>query len=107
MINNIFEEVPTASEQEIFDTLFETGDIKVERIVSYGQSSPAEGWYDQDRDEWVSVLSGAAVIAFEDGRRVELEKGGFLHIPKHCKHRVAWTDPGQPTIWLTIFHGGR
>ena len=34
---------------------------------SRGQSSPAQGWYDQDHDEWVVVLRGAAVIAYPDG----------------------------------------
>ena len=34
--------------------------LRVERIVSTGQASPPGLWYDQDRAEWVLVLSGSA-----------------------------------------------
>ncbi|HNX20708.1 MAG TPA: cupin, partial [Acidobacteriota bacterium] len=45
---------------------------RVERIVSTGQASPPGFWYDQERDEWVALLSGAATLLFEGGERVEL-----------------------------------
>ena len=105
MINNIFSDIPTSSEHELFETLLERPDIKIERVISYGQSSPEEGWYDQAEDEWVLVVQGAAVIFFEDGERIKLEKGGHLLIARHRRHRVAWTDPSELTIWLAVFYG--
>lgn len=76
---------------------------RIERIVSQGHASPPGFWYDQPEDEWVLVLQGAGTIAFaEEGSEVTLCAGDYLHIPAHCRHRVAWTDPHLPTIWLAV-----
>ena len=53
------------------------------------------------------VLEGSAVVQFEgDPEPVKLERGSFLNIPAHARHRVARTDPTQKTIWLAIRYGG-
>ena len=47
------------------------------------------------------VLAGEAVIAFEgepESRR--MRAGDYLFIAPHRRHRVTWTDPDRPTIWL-------
>jgi cupin 2 domain-containing protein len=28
--------------------------------------------------------------------------GDWLEIPARCRHRVAWTDPNQETVWLAV-----
>jgi cupin 2 domain-containing protein len=28
-----------------------------------------------------------------------------VHIPPHARHRVAWTDSQEPTVWLALHHG--
>jgi cupin 2 domain-containing protein len=58
---------------------------------------------DQAWDEWVLVIRGAAeiVLADEDAPRV-LIPGDYLFIPAHVRHRVMFTDPNQPTVWLAI-----
>ncbi|MEO8496473.1 MAG: cupin domain-containing protein, partial [Planctomycetota bacterium] len=64
----------------------------------------AEGfWYNQQEHEWVVVLQGAARLQFED-ELVELRPGDFVNIPAHRKHRVEWTTPDEPTIWLAVFY---
>lgn len=93
--------IPKASSEEIFTELLKTPNIKIEQIVSYGQSSPEGFWYDQAENEWVVVLEGAAKIEFED-KMVELKKGEYLNILAHQKHRVAYTT--NPTIWLAVFY---
>jgi cupin 2 domain-containing protein len=30
--------------------------------------------------------------------------GDHVHIPAHRRHRVEWTDPAQPTVWLAVHH---
>jgi cupin 2 domain-containing protein len=35
---------------------------------------------------------------------VELKTGSFINIPAHRRRRIAWTDSGQPTIWLAIIY---
>ena len=51
------------------------------------------------------ALKGAARVDFE-GSTVELGPGDYLDIPAHTKHRVAWTTPDAPTIWLAMHYGG-
>lgn len=70
-----------------------------------GHASPPDFWYDQEEHEFVVLLSGAAEVEFEPPRpRVRLETGDWLVIPRHVRHRVAWTLPGQETIWLAVFY---
>jgi cupin 2 domain-containing protein len=49
------------------------------------------------------VLTGAAKLAFED-RVVELLPGDSINITTHQKHRVEWTSPDEPTVWLAVFY---
>jgi len=74
--------------------------VKIERILSYGQSSPVGFWYDQERYEFVVLLKGEASLEFEDGE-VKLCEGDYLVIPPHLKHRVSFTS--KPAVWLAIF----
>jgi len=97
--------MPENIEDELFDTLLQTNNLKIERIVSKGHTSPESGWYDQAQHEWVILLEGAATITFEDGKETNLSKGDYLIIPAHVKHKVSWTDPSCETIWLAIFYG--
>ncbi|WP_420208306.1 cupin domain-containing protein [Candidatus Electronema sp. JC] len=106
MLENIFKSLPPETTKEVFDVLLQNKHIRIERIVSAGHTSPASGWYDQEENEWVIVLEGAGTILFEDGRKVTLNKGDFLHIPAHEKHKVAWTDPDRLTIWLAVHYSG-
>ena len=89
--------------QEVFEQLLQGDDFTLERIVSRGHATPAGQWYDQDRDEWVVLLSGAATIRFEQDRdALEMRKGDYIFIPAHQRHRVEWTDPEQTTVWLAL-----
>jgi cupin 2 domain-containing protein len=101
---NLFANIPEALDKELFDTLAIGSDLRIERIVSRGQSSALQEWYDQDSDEWVVLLRGAAVIAYQDGSEVTLCEGDYLHLPAHCRHRVQWTDPDRATVWLAIHY---
>ena len=49
------------------------------------------------------VLQGAARLQFED-RVVELLTGDYVNIPAHTRHRVEWTSPDEPTVWLAVFY---
>ncbi len=104
MFNNIINSLPAELTNETFDTLLTANNIKIERIVSKGHTSPASGWHDQEDNEWVLVLEGAGTILFEDGREVTMRKGDYLHITAHVKHKVSWTDPDRQTIWLAVHY---
>ncbi|TMP37329.1 cupin domain-containing protein [Pseudoalteromonas rubra] len=103
-MNNLLSNLPVDLSEEVFQTLLSHEQLKIERIVSQGHTSPPQGWYDQDEHEWVLVLQGAGELTFEDGRVTRLSAGDYLNIPAHCKHKVSWTDPEQETVWLAIFY---
>lgn len=101
---NLFENIPESLPEEIIETIAESKNVKIERIISKGHSSPKNFWYDQEKNELVTVLKGKAKLIFNENELVELCAGDYLNIPAHKKHRVEWTDPDTETIWLAIFY---
>src|SRR5687767_11412231 len=101
---NLFDGVPNDLKGELFQTLIAAPGVRVERIVSRGHASPEGFWYDQDTREWVLLVSGAARLRFEGEEPVEMSPGAYVDIPAHRRHRVEWTDPKQPTIWLAVHY---
>ncbi len=104
MTENIFSSLSLELQAESLDVLLQNNNIRIERIISQGHTSPASGWYDQEDNEWVLIFEGAGTILFEDGREVTMRKGDYLHIPAHAKHKVSWTDPDRQTIWLAVHY---
>jgi len=102
-MTNLFTDLPALLPAELFTTLLEAADLRIERIVSQGHASPANFWYDQDQHEWVLLLRGAAKLRFEEGT-VEMHPGDFINIPAFKKHRVEWTTLDEQTIWLAIYY---
>jgi cupin 2 domain-containing protein len=102
-MRNILRDLPVPGPDEAMEVLASAPGFRVERIVSHGHRSPDGFWYDQDEDEWVLLLAGRAAVAFEDGSVVPLEAGDWLELPAHRRHRVAWTEPAQSTVWLAVY----
>ncbi|OQW94001.1 MAG: hypothetical protein BWK79_08165 [Beggiatoa sp. IS2] len=103
-ITNLFSNIPPIVPEEIFTELLHTREMRIERIVSAGQTTPQGQWYDQNEDEWVILLSGAAKLEFADGSVHDLTAGDYVLIPSHCRHRVAWTIPNEVSIWLAVYY---
>ncbi len=103
MVDNLFSDLPAELPKELLVTLLASGSLRIEKIISHGHASPDDFWYDQDEHEWVIVLKGLARLTIEK-ESVELKPGDFIHIPAHQKHRVDWTTPDEPTIWLAVFY---
>jgi cupin 2 domain-containing protein len=104
-MGNLFDNIPADLPEELFEQLVESRGVRIERIVSKGHSSPESGWYDQEENEWVVVLKGAAKLRFEqDGKLVELDAGDYINIPARVRHRVEWTNPEMETVWLAFFY---
>ena len=106
---NLFADLPASLPEELFQTLLSAPGLRIERIVSLGHANPEGFWYDQAEHEWVLLLSGAARLRFEGEEALEMGPGSFVNIPARRRHRVEWTDPKRPTVWLAIHYadGGR
>jgi cupin 2 domain-containing protein len=103
MMSNLFTELPSHLPDELITILVDATNVRIERIISLGHASAPEFWYDQPQHEWVIVLKGAARLQFED-ETVDMKPGDFVNIPAHKRHRVEWTTPDEPTIWLAVFY---
>ncbi|MDN3638351.1 cupin domain-containing protein [Simiduia curdlanivorans] len=103
-MKNFFTELPNAKHEEIFQTLLAQPNLKIERIISNGQSSPADHWYDQEQAEWIMLIQGEAGIEFKGEQAIALKPGDYLNIPAHQQHRVAWTKKDATTLWLAIHY---
>ncbi|AOY90673.1 cupin [Cupriavidus sp. USMAA2-4] len=104
---NLFAGVPVGAADEVFTALLERRGLKIERIVSNGQASPPGFWYDSQQEEWVLLLEGSAAVQIEGEAAPRLlQPGTWLRLPAHCRHRVAWTEAGRPTVWLAVHYDG-
>jgi len=103
-MSNLLDDLPKQLPEELVTVLAENQCVRIERIVSTGHRSADNFWYDQDEDEWVVVLKGGAKLGFEDAKSVHLGPGDHVLIPAHQKHRVEWTTPTEPTVWLAVFY---
>ena len=102
---NLLDDLPDAVAAEVVDRVLMRPGLRIERIVSLGQASPPGFWYDQPEGEFVLLLAGAARLHFAD--EVEprtLFPGDGVDIAPRRRHRVDWTDPDQPTVWLAVFY---
>ena len=104
-MTNLFADLPVQLDNELVTVLARNKSVRVERIVSTGQCSADGFWYDQDEHEWVVLLKGAARLQFEDeDTHVSMKPGDCVNIAAHRRHRVQWTSPDEPTVWLAVFY---
>jgi len=106
MLANVFEALPAPGADEAFDLLLARPGLKIERIASRAHASPPGFWYDQPQGEWVVLVAGAAQLRFEDEPAARaLGPGDCLDIAAHRRHRVEWTHPDEPTVWIAVHYG--
>jgi cupin 2 domain-containing protein len=99
---NLFDDVPVRAADEIFSEILAREHVRIERIVSTGQSTPMHQPLRQAHDEWVLILAGAAGIRIEGEAERSLRPGDHLFIAAHSRHWVTWTAMSEPTIWLAV-----
>lgn len=101
---NIYKNLPGNLHNEIFQVITENSNVKIEKIISNGQSSPPNFWYNQELNEFVILLKGSAELLFENDEYVKMIPGDYIIIPSHKKHRVERTSETEETIWLAIHY---
>jgi cupin 2 domain-containing protein len=67
-VTNLFDDIPSHPDDEIFTDVLLRENVHIERIVSTGQSTPADQPHRQRHDEWVLLLAGLAGFRIERGR---------------------------------------
>jgi cupin 2 domain-containing protein len=105
-VPNLFEDILPRADEEIVTELLSREGVRIERIVSTGQSTPNDKPYNQAHDEWVLLLAGSAGLWIEGEGDHTLRPGDHVLIQAHRPHRVTWTTKDEPTVWLAI-HLGR
>ena len=104
-MKNIFADIPDVIPEEIFETIIEKESFRLERIVSDGQLTAEDEWYDEDENEWFILLKGSAGLLLEGDREpLVLKPGDYLNLPAHRKHKVVWTDADEKTVWLALHY---
>jgi cupin 2 domain-containing protein len=104
-IGNLYFNIPKILPTEMVESLVNCKDVRIERIVSKGQCSEPDFWYDQEKYEWVLLVRGEAKLRFKQGNKVlHLTAGTYVNIAAHEKHRVEWTKEDSETIWLVVFY---
>lgn len=104
---NLLSGMPAAAAAEDFADLLATPGLRIERIVSNGQASPPGFWYEDPAGEWVMLLAGEARLLIEgESKTRTLMPGDWIDLPPHCRHRVEWTAPDRPTVWLAVHYRG-
>jgi cupin 2 domain-containing protein len=102
MKENIFSSIPEDLKDEVFQSIIKNDKLKLERIISYAHKTPEGEWYDQEWDEWVLLIKGAAGLLIEGEDELELQTGDYILLPAHKRHRVTWTAADEETVWLAL-----
>ena len=106
-LDNFLTQIPARSDQEQFRDLLAVPGLRIERIVSTGQATPAGEWLAQTQAEWVLLVQGEAILRFATGPERRLRSGDHVHIPGGTRHRVEWTAEKPPTVWLAVHYDER
>ncbi|MES9992121.1 MAG: cupin domain-containing protein [Candidatus Thiodiazotropha sp.] len=96
---NLFKPDRADSEKEYFETLLQSENITIERILS--PPNTITDLSQQPHDEWVCVLQGSAKLEMDD-RQITLYRGDSVLIPSNTLHRVLTTSHQPHCIWLAI-----
>jgi cupin 2 domain-containing protein len=102
LVINLFDDIPARADTEIFTDVLLRENVRIERIVSTGQSTPADKPHCQTHDEWVLLLAGSAGLRIEGEGERDLRPGDHVLIGAHRAHWVTFTARDEPTIWLAV-----
>ncbi len=100
---NLLSDVGHPDSEEQVTELVSAPGLRIERIVSTGQSSSPEFWYDQPWAEWVALLQGDAELMIEgEAAARSLRAGDHVLLMSGLRHRVERTSVSPPAIWLAV-----
>lgn len=74
--NDLFADIPDNLKDDLIETIFQTSNFRIERIVFHGQCFKEGFWYDQSENELVILLKGNATLRFENQSQLIKMKPG-------------------------------
>ena len=102
--NNLLTSTTVLAGEEVEQLLCSGPGWRLVRIHSNGASSPEAFWYEQDENEWLTILKGSARLRLADPDVwVDLSVGDQLTLSSGRRHRVERTDSDPGTIWLALY----
>ncbi len=104
MKKSLFSNIPHNLQKELIESLIQTKNCRIERIISKGQATPEGKWYCEKQNEFVLLIKGEADLLIKNKKIITLRSGDYINIPSHVKHRVERTSKKEETIWLAVFY---
>ena len=105
--SQLLADVDCSPGEEHEDVLCSGAGWRLVKICSNAASSPPGFWYQQNENEWLTLLRGSALIRLDDPDQwVDLSVGDQLLLPAGRRHRVERTDPYPGTTWLALYWTG-
>jgi len=102
-IKNIFDiDNIQSQDPEVFESILEKDNFRVERIVTLRPYENPGAWYNQKTDEWVLLMQGESELEFKDSEIIKMDAGDYIFIPAHKKHRINYSSHDPKCIWLAI-----
>ncbi|NOX99905.1 MAG: cupin domain-containing protein [Verrucomicrobia bacterium] len=101
---NFFEDLPEEGAVEVVEEIaeFAQGAVRIERIISGGQASNENFWYEQEEHEWVMLVRGQARLMIEGQEEaLEMKAGDHIELPAKLRHRVE--SVSQDALWLAVW----
>jgi cupin 2 domain-containing protein len=102
---NLFDNLAPRADGETFTEVLARDGVRIERIVSTGQATPADKPFRQAHDEWVLLLAGSAGLRIEGEGERDLRPGDHALIAANRAHWVTRTAKDEATIWLAVHFG--
>jgi cupin 2 domain-containing protein len=102
---NLFDDPAPRADGEVFTQVLAREGVRIERIVSTGQATPADQPFRQAHDEWVLLLAGSAALRIEGEGERELRPGDHVLIAANRAHWVTRTAKDEATVWLAVHFG--
>ena len=97
---NLLSNLPKNLPEELTTVLQEGNGVRIERIASTGHRSPDGFWYDQPENEW-----GFGPSRCRPNRLRRPGGGSEIGSTAQQRHRVKWTSPKEPTVWVALVCG--
>ncbi len=97
-----------ASKPPVLETLFESSDVKIEKVTANGQITPAGDFPDEPSAEFIVLLKGELVLEYQDETEtVHLKPGDHAIAGPDQRTRAEFTSEEEETVWIKVSSTGK